>query len=432
MQNTVRRIDGPTARRFLATRHLLAPPRSVDPGTDGVMEVFRRLGSIQFDPLAVAGRNHDLVLHARVRDYDPSWTETLLYDQRALYETYNKGLSVVPTAELPWFRVTWDHAFEYHSDTFKRYEETVTHILDRIRAEGPLASIEFERKAAIDWFWGPTSEVRAVLEALAMAGILGLARREGNRRYYDLVERLFPAELLSHKVGAHEQRRHKLLSRYRGGGLLGTAGQGELWLGLGKARRSGESNPDMPVREELRAELVESGAILPVEVEGVRGTRYIVAEDLAILDVAEGATTLPGTPSVSFLAPLDPLVWDRDLLRQLFDFDYIWEVYVPEAKRRWGYYVLPLLFADRFVGRIEPRIDRATATVRILGVWWQPGFDPRRADGFVDAMREAMRAYLSFAGASTVEWTGETGAWSRTFSVAASRRRSPSPSRRVA
>ena len=100
---------------------------------------------------------------------------------------------------------------------------------------------------------------------------------------------------------------------------------------------------------------------------------------------------------MTFLAPLDPLCWDRDLLRSLYGFDYVWEVYVPEARRRWGYYVLPLLFGDRLVGRIEPRIDRQTGTVTILRLWWEAGFDPRRADGFVPAMRAALADYLAFA-----------------------------------
>jgi uncharacterized protein YcaQ len=150
MQHTIRRVDAPSARRFLVTRHLLTPPRSVAPGSDGVLDVFRRLGSIQFDPLAVAGRNHDLVLHARVRNYDPRWTESLLYGRRALYETYNKGLSLVPTSELPWFRVTWDlNEAEHRIGVFQRHADTVTHVLDRIRAVGPQSSLDFERRAPI-------------------------------------------------------------------------------------------------------------------------------------------------------------------------------------------------------------------------------------------------------------------------------------------
>ena len=223
----IRRIDAPTARRFLVERHLLTTPRSLDAGPDGVRAAIARLGSVQFDPLGVAGRNHDLVLHARVRDYESAWTDTLLYQTRELFEAYNKGLSLLPTKELPWFRVTWDISHtEHRSGVLTRYETTVNEILDRIRGEGPLSSLDFERKEAIDWWWGPTSESRAVLEALADSGILGLARREGNRRYYDLIERLFPAELMAIRPSEHDQRRHKLLSRYRANGLLGTTGSG--------------------------------------------------------------------------------------------------------------------------------------------------------------------------------------------------------------
>src|SRR6185312_8865679 len=97
------RATGEAARRFLVARQFLAPARSLEGGPDAVLEVFRRLGSIQFDPLAVAGRSHDLVLHARVADYDPAWCE-LLYERRAIFEAYNKGLSLVPASEFAWFR----------------------------------------------------------------------------------------------------------------------------------------------------------------------------------------------------------------------------------------------------------------------------------------------------------------------------------------
>src|SRR5207248_9027522 len=135
-----------------------------------------------------------------------------------------------------------------------------------------------------------------------------------------------------------------------------------------------------------------------------RGVRFVLRDEVELL------TAPPEPPaSVAFLAPLDALVWERSLLRSLFGFDYIWEVYVPEPKRRWGYYVLPILFRDRLVGRIEPRIDRAGGQVQVLGAWWEDGFDPRRAEGFVDAMRAALRAYLSFAGAMRIDWAPHLG-----------------------
>ena len=98
------------------------------------------------------------------------------------------------------------------------------------------------------------------------------------------------------------------------------------------------------------------------------------------------------------------MVWDRGLLESLFGFDYVWELFVPPAKRRWGWYVLPILFRDRVVGRIEPRIDRSEGSVRVLNLWWEDSFDPRRVEGFVDAMQAALRAYLHFASASRLEW----------------------------
>ena len=105
---------------------------------------------------------------------------------------------------------------------------------------------------------------------------------------------------------------------------------------------------------------------------------------------------------MAFLAPLDPLCWDRDLLRRLFDFDYVWEVYVPAAKRRWGYYVLPILYGDRLVGRIEPRSTGRRGTLRVLGLWWEPGFEPSAEPGFATAFADALAAHRDFADLRTV------------------------------
>ena len=146
--------------------------------------------------------------------------------------------------------------------------------------------------------------------------------------------------------------------------------------------------------------------MIPIEIEGVKGIRYAPSGSATFLhQAAEGAPDARlADPSVAFIAPLDPLLWDRRVLRDVWEFEYVWEVYVPEAKRRWGYYVMPILYRDRLVGRIEPRVDRVTRTLRILGIWWEAGFSPRKAPGFVPQMREALRAYMSFVGAETVEW----------------------------
>ena len=390
------KVTAEAARCFLVARHFLDPARSLESGPEAVLEVFRRLGSVQFDPLAVAGRSHDLVLHARVADYEPGWCD-LLYERREIFEAYNKGLSLVPVSEFPWFRGILSRG---PARTLEENAEVADRVLERIRADGPLSSLDFERErgATTDWFGVPTNVVRAVLEALAVTGVLGLARRDGNRRYYDLLERLLPADVLARDVPLHEQLRHKLLSRYRAHGLLGVGGGGDIFSGLGPAKPDPRW-PGYPGRHALREELVERGELVPVEVEGVRPKRFVLREEVAALE----APPEPAS-SVAFLSPFDALVWDRGLLGSLFGFDYVWELFVPPEKRRWGWYVLPLLFRDRLVGRIEPRIDRADASVQVLDVWWEDGFAPRRAEGFVDAMRDALRAYLRFAGASRLEW----------------------------
>ncbi len=392
MTAPVRSVSGAVARRFLVTRHLLAQPRSLPAEPASVMRVVDRLGSLQFDPIDVAGRNHDLTLNSRIAGYRRAWTDDHLYRDRVLYETYNKMLSLVPTAELPWYRHIWDRLEAAHrGGAFDEHAPLVEELLARIREHGPTSAADFEAREAIDWYWRPTNPVRAMLEALAEAGILAIARRDGNRRIYDLTERLFPADLLARRVPVEEQLCHKLLSRYRGNGLLGATGEYSLWMGIGKA----------PVRAEVLARLLDGGRLVPVEVEGFRGPRFVVADEVPILDAAEAAVTagegMPGA-GVAFVAPLDPLVWDRDLLRRLFGFDYVWEVYVPAPKRRHGYYTLPLLYGDRFVGRLDPKVDRKTRTLAILGLWWEDGFDPLSDanPGFVDALAEALRAHLAF------------------------------------
>jgi uncharacterized protein YcaQ len=401
------KVTAEAARRFLVARQLLAPARSVEGGPEAVLELIRRFGSIQFDPIAVAGRSHDLALHARVVGYEPAWCDHL-YERRELFEAYNKGLSFVPTGDFPWFRA---NVFHQLPRVLAENAEVAEKVLDRIRAEGPLSALDFQRErgATVDWFGVPTNVVRAVLEAYAGTGVLGLARRDGNRRYYDLLERLIPREVLELEVPLRDQLRHKMLSRYRAHGLLGVASGGDVFGGLGPAKPD-PRRPGHPGRTAVRQGLIDDGELMPVDVEGVRGKRYVLRDDVELLAAP------PEPPaSVAFLSPFDALVWDRKLLGALFGFDYVWDLFFPPEKRRFGWYVLPLLFRDRFVGRIEPRIDREAQKVEVLGLWWEDGFDPRRADGFVDAMRAALRSYLRFAGASRLEWPQHLRRESRLF-----------------
>lgn len=395
-------ISADQARRFLVARHLLDPPRALAPKPESVLQVVDRLALLQFDPLEVPGaRSHDLVLHARIAGYRREWCERWLYGppdgdprDRRLIELYNKSLNLLPIDELPHYSQIWERFGGHYRLTILREQAVVADaIVEQIRRDGPLTTGAFrEHNHAVDWWWAPTSAARAVMEALFVTGRLGIARRDGNRRYYDLIERLVPSELLATRASEEESLRHRLLSRYRAVGLLGTSPQAEIILGLGKA----------PERARHTAELVDAGTLLPVQVEGLKQARYILSEEEPILEAAADPRGAP--PSVTFLAPLDPLVWDRRLLRDLFSFDYVWEVYLPEAKRRHGYYVLPILFGDRIVGRIEPRYERRERVLRILGIWFEPDFAPMAEQSFVPALSAALAAYQSFVGAKRVTW----------------------------
>jgi uncharacterized protein YcaQ len=385
------------ARRFLVTRHLLAPPRALPAKPESVLRVVERLGLLQFDPLEVPGaRSHDLVLHSRIAGYRREWCEQWLYGtNRRLIELYNKSLNILPIAELAHYAIAWDRSGSHYRDGILREQASVADaILERINAEGPLSTSAFrEHNHAVDWWWAPTRASRAVMEALFVSGRLGIARRDGSRRYYDLIERLVPADALVTRESEEDAMRHRLLSRYRAVGLTSPRAQTEVMYNAGAAAD----------RTRRTQHLVDEGILLEVGVEGLRGPRYLLAEEEPILETTASEASI-GRPAVTFVAPLDPLIWDRPAVRDLWGFDYLWEIYVPEAKRRYGYYVLPILFGDRFVGRIEPRYERKTRTLIILGVSFEPTFGPIDDGAFLPALRDALEAYRSFVGADRITW----------------------------
>jgi uncharacterized protein YcaQ len=325
-----------------------------------------------------------------------------------LFELYNKSLNMVPLEELPFYRLTWERYGEYYSDKIlSEHADAVGDILKTIEQRGPLTTADFAHHShSVDWWWAPTRASRAILEALFVSGRVGIARRDGNRRYYDLIERLVPPEILAVVEPGDAAARHRLLSRYRAIGLSRPTAGNDVMSGTG-------TGPD---RKRHTDELVDAGALVPVRIEGHKPLVYAPTEDVSRLSAAlAGGPDSAADAQVAFIAPLDPFIWDRQIARDVFGFDYVWEVYVPEHKRRWGYYVLPILFGDRLVGRIEPRLERKSGTLRILGIWWEQGFVPRSADGFVPAMRTALREYMAFVGASSIEWAPAASGAGRLF-----------------
>ena len=378
------------ARRFLVARHRLLPPRA----QRGVLGLIDHLGSLQFDPLEIPGaRNHELVLHARIKGYRRGMCERWLYGKdRRLFEAWNKSLSILPLDELPYHRVIWRRGETVYGEVLAEHAADVERIVATIRERGPLPSTAFSRELsrAVTWGWGPARLGRVLVEALFLTGRVGIARREGATRYFDLIERLFPAEILALTVDDAAAKRHRILTRFRGVGLLAAGGAAEIATGLGTAaeRRGGI------------AALAEDGALVPVTVAGVTGPRWILAGEARLFADPPGPPA--GGGRVAFLGPLDPLMWDRRLVEELFGFSYRWEVYTPIAKRKHGYYVLPVLFGDKIVGRIEPRVDRKRGDLVIVMLAREPGF--RGGAAWRAALEEALEAYRLFVGAERVSF----------------------------
>jgi uncharacterized protein YcaQ len=380
------------ARRFLLAKQGLWPPRELA-GKDGIMAVFDRLACIQFDPLNVVGPNPDLVLQSRVSDYRPDVLYELTYVERQLYDYWDKMMSILPMRDWPnlaLLRAAWR---KRHAERRAKHTAHVETILDVIRERGPMSSVDFEAQHSVewkmDWRWGQTRAAKALLEMLGDTGELMVAHRQGARRYYDLAERVLREEVAAqpHLADEDEYLRWRVARRCQSIGLVGPGMGGEAWGFVAKA----------PERARAIEAMVDRGEMSPAQIEGDGRTYHLLARDLAYLEQARA--TLP-TPRVAFIAPLDNLLWSRNLIDRMFGFRYVWEVYKPASQRRYGYYVLPVLYGDRFVARFEPKLDREEGTLTILSWHWEPG--ESLTDELAGALRDAWTHFLAYLGAERV------------------------------
>ena len=362
------RLTMPQARRFLLRRHGLMGPRRFD-GAEGAMAFIRQVGSIQFDPIDVCGRNPDLVLQSRVAGYHKGVLADLLYGQRRLVDYFDKELCIFPMEDWPHFA----RMRERRGQWMRSHEEVAAareQVLKEIRDRGPLSSKHIGIDDKVHWFWGSTRLARATLEHLYYGGELGIHHKQGTVKHYDLIERCVPQALLTAPDPHEDDRalnRFLVLRRIGAIGLLWNRAS-SAWLGLEDFKT--------PQRQQAFAALEAEGAILPVAVDGVRDTLYGLAEDEPRLLAAAQADD--NAPRCELIAPLDNLIWDRRLIQALFDFDYTWEIYTPEAKRKYGYYVLPLLYGDRLIGRVEPVYDKKARKLTVKNIWYEDGVKPDR------------------------------------------------------
>lgn len=370
-------IDRASARRFLLRALHLERPRALT----GVPEVVEALEFVQMDSIDVCGRIHDLILRARIRDYRPELLARSLYEPpRELFEYYFPNLSVLPLRDYPYFvREMREGRGKPLAQEHARVAEL---LLERIREEGPLrgrdAAAEHGRTLS---GWGVSRSVAAhVLERLWLQGRLAVHHRERFERWYDLPERTLPDGLVAlHRRGAPlpdetEERIHRTRKRLRARRLF-RPGRGD-------------------------AEALGTDALVRVSVDGGARPWFILSEDLPLLESCSASPAGAGAAEVTLLAPLDPLVYDRERTRELFGFDYTWEVYTPAARRRWGYYVLPILFGERLVGRVDPRVDRHTGTLEIRSLVLESEAD---AEAVVRATAAGLVELARFLGVERVD-----------------------------
>ncbi len=357
------------ARRFLLAHQFLLPPRQLN-GKAGAIEILRRLGCIQFDPVNVVGWNPDLVLQARLGDYRSSMLDELLYTDRVLWDGFDKVGSIYLTEDWPHFSRRRVHAIDNVRFTEEEPKRLEPLILEKIRSLGPISSLDLEDQTRIGGYWGfPIRVERAALENLFIKSQIGIHHRKGTRRYFDLVENLLPAEIVNSADPHPSEEAYHDWHVLRRVGSIGLAhpGAGERWLGI-----LGMMTPE---RTRSLVRLIERGEMLPVAVEEVPGQTYMLrASDKPLLDSVDSLPQVD--PTVTFLAPLDNLLWHRDMLRKLFDFDYTWEVYTPAVKRKYGHYVLPVLYGEGFIARAELLYERKNTGLVLRNWWWEAGVTP--------------------------------------------------------
>ena len=407
-------VDRRTARRFLVRRTGLGragnpPAVSADPAsaaaTADTLAAVRSMEYIQVDPVQVVGRNHDLVLAARVPGYRPEVLDRLLYGERRLVEVMANQRSIVPAEDYPLFRLRFRRLEEKERPLLADLEPVLNEVLVKLRADGPLSSLDFEDDRRLSGWWSldgqpDTRVVRQALEWLWHFGRAVIVRRHGGRRVFDLPERVYGSDGEG-PLSEDELRflQAGLVRKYVRAAGLSTPGRYHF----------GWFKRPVAERRALAASLVETGELVPVEVAGLKTPYFVPAAEAG--DLATAGAWDPA-PVIRFLPPLDNLIWDRERTLELFGFEYTWEVYTPPAKRKYGPYTCPILRGDVLVGRIEARLDRGKRArgdkagadlgrggcLVVRDLWWEGKPLPPKE------FRRALEEWAAACGASDVDY----------------------------
>ena len=382
-------------RLFMGAQGLLD-----DPGRKAtkasLARLIKRLGFVQMDSINVVERAHHLTLHSRMDGYEQEHFTRLLEKDRFLFEHWTHDASAIPVEWYPHWKPRFlrdrarmkAHAWwQYHFRGVEG-EAVLEEVLRRITQEGPLMSADFEHpeKRGPWWGWKPQ---KAALDFLWRSGELAIVKRVNFHKVYDLAERVLPHH---HHLPEFDQEAHIHWACATAMARLGVATPKELsdfWdvIGISEAKAWCE-------RES------QADRLAPVSMESADGSKPRVA--FAVVDWESRMKKLPDTSDRAWdrtrlLCPFDPVLRDRARALRLFDFDYRFEAFVPEAKRVYGYFVLPILEGERITGRLDPKFHRDEGLLEIKGLWWEPGIKATKARK--QALEEAVARLARFIGA---------------------------------
>jgi hypothetical protein len=354
------------ARQFLLLKHGLLDDYRFT-GKAGVLNFVRQVGCIQYDPVDVCGKNAELVLQSRVEGFNKAMLEELLYVDRKLVDYPDKNLAIFSVADWPYFE-RYRQVSRHNAARYPKLAAGIKSVRNFIAANGPVCSDDLKLDGELTWrsaiHWSGSNKLsRAVLEQMYSTGDLIIHHKKNTRKYYDLAERHIPAGLLSVPEPLPDELEHRkwrVLRRIGAVGLLWNR-PSDAWLNIW-GLKSGERN-------EIFRHLVVENKILEVTVEGLKDVLYFRAEDLPLLEAAR--QNRKHRSRCELIAPLDNFIWDRKLIRALFGFSYTWEIYTPPSKRLYGSYVLPILYGEELIGRVEATADRKTKTLVVKNLWYE-------------------------------------------------------------
>ena len=386
------------ARRLAVTCQHLAGARSTADEA-GVLDLVRDIGCLQLDPLNVVARTHQLVLLSRLGNYDPTVLDSLLWRRRQLFEFWAHAASIVPTSDYAIHEATLMRGYPKRHQKLRDWVAANAtlrrQIFAELRKRGPLRARDFSGRAAVPWSstgWTEGMEVTRMLDYLWMCGSIAVVGREGQARVWDLSERWLP-----------EQRAARPRLSVREAVSL-AAERSLRGLGIGTKRHISEHfvRGRYPGLETALHRLVLAGRLVEAEIMGddepLPGRWYLHVDHVPLLEALRGAWE----PRTTLLSPFDNLIADRARTERLFGFRFRIEIYVPKAKREYGYYVLPILHGDTLIGRVDPAYDRKEQRLVLNAVHAEPGQGPETGPAVANALEELG----DFLGARSIDLAG--------------------------